>query len=461
MIELSRIKKIHFVGIGGAGMSGIAEVLHNMGFTISGSDIADGSSLRRLRQLGIVIGIGHHRNNIRDAGALVHSSAIAAGNPELVAARRSKLPVISRAEMLAELMRMKFSIAVAGTHGKTTTTSMIATILNRANLDPTFVIGGKLMIEDSGAKLGSSRYLVAEADESDGSFLQLFPVIAVITNIENDHLEHYGKMDKLVQAFTSFANKVPFYGTVVLGSDCPACRRMAAVINRKVITFGYRAKADVRAERIRSSAFASSFDLVFQQRRLGGIELTVGGKHNIANALAAVAAALEIGIDFDTIHRSLRSFELPERRFQVLFRNKANMVVDDYAHHPTEIMATLKMARQSPYRRIIAVFQPHRYTRLKILMDEFATSFRLADQVLIAPLYSANQQAIKNVDGARLARRIKRQTGQEARYLDSFPAIKEYLHDTVDDGDAVIFLSAGNLTQLAHDFAAAMSLRKT
>jgi UDP-N-acetylmuramate--alanine ligase len=461
MIESSRIKKIHFAGIGGSGMSGIAEVLHNMGFQISGSDIAENDTVRRLRSLGMRIAIGHAAANVGDAGALVFSSAITEDNVEVLEALKNKLPVIPRAEMLAELMRMKFSLAVAGTHGKTTTTSMLAAILTQARLDPTYVVGGRLKVEGSGAKLGSSRYLVAEADESDGSFLKLFPTIAVVTNIENDHLEFYGRMKNLVQAFRQFADKVPFYGAVILNIDDANVRRIMPQIRKKIVTYGFGAGADLQALKVRSSGFASSYELAVHGRHQGTVRLNVGGRHNVANSLAAIAAALEVGVDLESITASLARFALPERRFQVLYASPGLLVVDDYAHHPSEIKATLRMLRAARrHGRVVAVFQPHRFTRLHLLMRQFVTAFRRADLLVIAKLYTANQQEIAGANSRALADSIRDRGQKNVFYLESFEEISAFLDRELQPGDGLVFLSAGNLTRLAHEFAGRMEESK-
>ncbi len=460
MIESSRFKKIHFVGIGGSGMSGIAEVLHNMGFQISGSDIAENDTVRRLRTQGMRIAIGHAAGNVGTAEALVYSSAITEDNVEVLEALRTKLPVIPRAEMLAELMRMKFSLAVAGTHGKTTTTSMIAAILTQAGFDPTYVVGGRLKVEGSSAKLGSSRYLVAEADESDGSFLKLFPSIAVVTNIENDHLEFYGRMKNLVQAFRQFADKVPFYGAVILNNDCTMVRRIMPQIRKKIVTYGFGPEADLRAIKIKTSGFASGYELVLHGHSQGGVCLNVGGHHNVSNSLAAIGAALEVGVDLDTIKSSLAKFTLPERRFQVLHSSPGLLVIDDYAHHPSEIKATLRMLRSCCRKRVIVVFQPHRFTRLQILMKQFATAFRAADLLVIAKLYTANQNEIPGVSSQALAEIIKESGQQNVFYLETFDQIRDFLGRELREGDGLAFLSAGNLTRLAHEFVAGMEALK-
>lgn len=460
MIESSRIKKIHFAGIGGSGMSGIAEVLHNMGFQVSGSDIAENETVRRLRAMGMRIAIGHDAANVGDAGALVYSSAITEDNVEVTEALQRKLPVIPRAEMLAELMRMKFSLAVAGTHGKTTTTSMLAAILTHAGLDPTYVVGGRLKVEGSGAKLGSSRYLVAEADESNGSFLKLFPSIAVVTNIENDHLEFYGRMKNLVQAFRQFVDKVPFYGAVILNRDDANVRRIMPLIRKKVITYGFRAGADVRALKVRGSGFACGYELAVRGSGSTRVQLNVGGRHNVANSLAAIAVALEVGIDLETITASLAQFTLPERRFQVLHASPELLVVDDYAHHPSEIKATLRMLHAARRGRLVAVFQPHRFTRLHLLMKQFVTAFRQADLLVITELYTANQQEIAGVNSRALADSIRSQGQKNVWYLETFEQISAFLKQELRAGDGLVFLSAGNLTRLAHEFAAAVAAAK-
>jgi UDP-N-acetylmuramate--alanine ligase len=453
MIEFSRVKKIHFVGIGGSGMSGIAEVLHNMGFTVSGSDISESETVKRFKAMGITVHLGHNKENVRDVETLVYSSAVTQENQEVQEALKRKIPVIPRAEMLAELMRVKFSIAVAGTHGKTTTTSMIATILSRAGKDPTFVVGGRLKIGESGAKLGKSDYLVAEADESDGSFLKLFPSLAIITNIENDHLDFYDTMENLRAAFRDFGNKVPFYGSVIVNNDCPETRKIVAKFNKRVLTYSISGQGDIRAGNIESSVFGASFDLLVGKRDEGRVQLNVGGLHNVSNALAAISAAIEVGVAIDTIKEGLERFYLPERRFQVLFYNNDYLVVDDYAHHPTEVKATIDTLRSGDFKRIIAVFQPHRYTRLERLMEPFAHAFGGVDQLIVAPLYTANQSRIENVDSTILTAKIKNTGLKNVRHIDSFEGIEDYFDKELRKGDAVVFLSAGNLTRTAHEVA--------
>ncbi len=453
MIEYSGVKRIHFVGIGGSGMSGIAEVLHNMGFVVSGSDIAEGETVKRLKSKGMIVHLGHRAENVGEAETLVYSSAVNQDNVEVKEALRKKIPVIPRAEMLGELMRMKFSIAVAGTHGKTTTTSMVATILSHSGKDPTFVVGGKLKIEESGAKLGKSNYLIAEADESDGSFLRLFPTIAVITNIEDDHLDHYGDMAALMNSFREFGDKVPFYGSVILNYDCEYSRQILPLLNKKVLTYSVRENADIRGRNIDNSVFGVSFDVSVGGNDFGRVELNIGGIHNVYNALAAISTCVEIGIPVDQIKEGLKRFYLPARRFQVLYYSQDNVVIDDYAHHPTELKATLDTIKQGNFKRVFAIFQPHRFSRLQLLMDRFVTAFSGVDQLVIARIYSANQQEINDVNGEVLARKIQETGFKNVKYIDEFEDIIDFLKNSRKKGDAFVFLSAGNLTHYAHQFA--------
>ena len=453
MIEYSRVKKIHFVGIGGSGMSGIAEVLYNMGFEISGSDVAENDSVNHLRSLGIRVYLGHSRSNIKASETLVYSSAITWDNQEVQEALKKKIPVISRAEMLAELMRVKYSIAIAGTHGKTTTTSMISSILTVAGKDPTYVVGGRLKVQESGAKLGKSDYLIAEADESDGSFLKLFPTVAVVTNIEDDHLDHYQTVEKLRTAFEKFCQKVPFYGSVVLNNDCQYSREIIPRLNKRIITYGLKNHPFVKAEKIEHSVFTIDYDLILGGRNCGRILLNVGGIHNVMNSLAAISAAHEIGLDVSLIKEGLKRFFLPERRFQVLFYDKKRLVIDDYAHHPTEIKATIDTLRTGHFKRLFVIFQPHRFTRLRLLLDGFASAFDGADILVVTKLYAAGQKEIKNISGGRLAEEIKKRGIKKVFYLEEFDEIMEFLKKEIRDGDAVAFLSAGDLSSVAHRFA--------
>ncbi len=456
MIEYSRVRKLHFVGIGGAGMCGIAEVLHNMGFVISGSDISENDSVKRLKRMGIKVYLGHNKENVEGIETLVFSSAINRENVELKEAMALKVPVISRAEMLAELMRLKFSIAVAGTHGKTTTTSMIACVLAEAEKDPTYVVGGKLKTEETGAKLGKSDYLVAEADESDGSFLQLFPTLAVITNIEDDHLDFYEDMDHLRQAFRTFADKVPFYGAVTLNLDCKESAGILSQLNKRVLTYGFNSDCYVQAENISTAVFLSTFDLVVAGEKRGQFELNIGGMHNVSNTLAAITVLIEIGIEIDTIRSGMKKFYLPERRMQTLFYNHDFLVLDDYAHHPTEIAATIRTLQSGNFNRIIMVFQPHRFTRLELLMDKFADSFKGVDQLIISRLYAASQNEIRDINSLTLMKKIKAAGFQDVLYIEEFDDIQQHLFKEIRKGDVIAFCSAGDLSYMAHGFARKM-----
>ncbi len=461
MINYSRIKKIHFTGIGGAGMSGIAEVLFNMGFQVTGSDLSENLAVKRLKKMGVKVFLGHSAENICDAGTLVYSSAVSSSNVEVQEAVKRKMPVIPRAEMLAELMRMKYSISVAGTHGKTSTTSMIATILSYAHKDPTFVVGGKLKIEESGAKLGKSEYFVAEADESDGSFLKLFPTVAVITNIEDDHLDYYGSMDNLLEAFCSYGNLVPFYGAVIINNECSFLKKMACEFNKPVTSFGLDDSADIYAADIKLSVFKTSYTLWVRGEKKGQITLNTGGTHNVLNSLAAIAAAFEAGLTFEEVRDGLEHFYLPERRFQVLYYDDNNVVIDDYAHHPTEVKVTVDTLKSGEYSRIIGIFQPHRFSRLELLMDKFISSFDGIDLLIVSRIYAANQEEVDGVNGQVLVDRIKADGFRgEVIYIDDFDEITAYLSKELKPGDASVFLSAGNLTNYARSFASVLEGRR-
>ena len=435
-------------------MSGIAEVLHNMGFTVSGSDLAEGETVNRLRRLGIEVHLGHQAEHVAGAETLVFSTAVSKDNVEVQAALDRRIPVIPRAEMLAELMRMKLSVAVAGTHGKTSTTSMVATILTSAGMDPTYVVGGRLKVEESGAKLGKSEYLVAEADESDGSFLRLFPTIGVITNVEDDHLDHYGDMAHLEDAFVGFANKVPFYGAVVACDESPVLRKLFPRINKRLLRYGFSPDADIVAKDCHHALFGASFTPSVGGEDWPRVSLNVGGTHNILNALAAIGVAWELGVDPEAVVAGLSQFYPPERRMQVLHFDGGRLVVDDYAHHPTEVAAVLRTLREGGFRRLLAVFQPHRYTRLQNLMEPFARVLSEADVLWVAPVYPAGQTPIPGVDAAALAqvvRQIRPDMPVEAGLEGG--ALLDAVREVFREGDVLAFLSAGNLTHEAHRFA--------
>ncbi|HNQ85672.1 MAG TPA: UDP-N-acetylmuramate--L-alanine ligase [Deltaproteobacteria bacterium] len=440
------ITRIHFVGIGGIGMSGIAELLLNLGFTISGSDVADSDTVQRLRSLGAVIHIGHRPENIGDAQVVVYSSAVKLDNPECAAARARTLPVIPRAEMLAELMRMKFSIAIAGTHGKTTTTSMLATILAMAGKDPTAVIGGRLDMFGSNARLGEGELLVAEADESDRSFLKLTPIVAVVTNIEEEHMDCYRDIDDIRDTYVQFLNKVPFFGFDMVCLDDANIQYILPLLERKVITYGSHTQAIYRYTEPRFSGLQTSFTAHRKGSVLGEISLGVPGKHNCLNALAAMGTALELGIDFEVIRRGLDEFKGVQRRCHVRGEKRGITVMDDYGHHPTEIRMTLSAIKNGfPKRRVIAVFQPHRYTRTRDLFDDFVNSFYDAGRLYVTEIYPASEQPIEGVSGRRLFEEIKNHGYRDAFFVEDKDDIPGTLQKVLKKGDLVVFLGAGDV----------------
>ncbi|OQC29111.1 MAG: UDP-N-acetylmuramate--L-alanine ligase [Deltaproteobacteria bacterium ADurb.Bin072] len=434
------------MGIGGIGMSGIAELLLNLGFTISGSDVADSDTVQRLRSLGAVIHIGHRPENIGDAQVVVYSSAVKLDNPECAAARARTLPVIPRAEMLAELMRMKFSIAIAGTHGKTTTTSMLATILAMAGKDPTAVIGGRLDMFGSNARLGEGELLVAEADESDRSFLKLTPIVAVVTNIEEEHMDCYRDIDDIRDTYVQFLNKVPFFGFDMVCLDDANIQYILPLLERKVITYGSHTQAIYRYTEPRFSGLQTSFTAHRKGSVLGEISLGVPGKHNCLNALAAMGTALELGIDFEVIRRGLDEFKGVQRRCHVRGEKRGITVMDDYGHHPTEIRMTLSAIKNGfPKRRVIAVFQPHRYTRTRDLFDDFVNSFYDAGRLYVTEIYPASEQPIEGVSGRRLFEEIKNHGYRDAFFVEDKDDIPGTLQKVLKKGDLVVFLGAGDV----------------
>lgn len=398
-----KIRKIHFVGIGGIGMSGIAEVLLNLGYKVSGSDLRESEITTRLAKLGGEIVYGHKAENLRDADVVVTSTAVRKDNPEVVEANRRLIPVIPRAEMLAELMRMKYGIAVGGTHGKTTTTSMVATILSHAGIDPTAVIGGRLDSLGSNAKLGQGKFLVAEADESDGTILKLSPTIAVVTNVDADHLDFYRDLDQIKDTFVEFINKVPFFGLAVLCLDDANIQALIPLVKKRFVTYGLASQADFNATDISHKATRTSFTVHHRGQALGRISFKMPGRHNVLNALAAVAVAMELDIPFEKIAEGLHDFGGVQRRFMVRHDDGKVMVVDDYGHHPAEIKVTLAAARSGWDRRIVAVFQPHRYSRTKALFEEFLTAFYQADHLVVMDVYAAGEDVIEGVRAEDLA----------------------------------------------------------
>jgi len=443
------INKIHFVGIGGIGMSGIAEVLLNLGYKVSGSDLRGSDITERLTSLGAEIAIGHRAENLKDVDVVVISSAVHDDNPEVVEAKRLHVPVIPRAEMLAELMRMKFGIAIAGTHGKTTTTSMAASILGHAGIDPTIVIGGKLNAIGTNAQLGQGKFLLAEADESDGSFLVLSPTIAVVTNIDADHLDHYsGGIEEIKDTFVKFINKVPFYGMAVLCLDDPNIRAILPQVKKRYVTYGLSSQADIRATHVKHTAFTTSFTAHYKGYRLGEISFSMPGSHNVLNAMACVAVALELDVPFSTIQEGFALFGGVGRRFTVKGEVKGITVVDDYGHHPAEIKATLAAARLGwPERRIVAVFQPHRFTRTHELFDEFVTAFYDADVLIVTDVYAAGEKPIEGATAERLSSEILRHGQKDVTWIPNRELIPEHLTGIIKEGDMVITLGAGNIWQ--------------
>lgn len=444
-----RTRLIHFVGVGGIGMSGLAEVLLNLGYQVRGSDLRSSEITRRLKSLGGDIRLLHDAANVAGTDVVVISSAVSSDNPEVVAARERKIPVIRRAEMLAELMRFKFGIAVGGTHGKTTTTSIIATMLARADLDPTVVVGGKVNKLGSNAKLGQGPYLVAEADESDASFLQLTPTIAIITNIDPEHLDHYKNgIEEIRDAFVSFVNRIPFYGLAVLCIDHPGVQAILPRVERRFVTYGLSAQADYHARNLAFSGPVTSFDLVHRGRFVQAITLRMLGEHNVKNALAAVAVADELGIPFELAREGLEEFDGVDRRFTQRGVVSGIMVVDDYGHHPEEIRATLRGARQAyPDRRMVVVFQPHRFTRTRDLADDFATAFNEADLLWVCPIYAAGEAAIEGVTSASLAARIREHGHRSVHVVSGIDDLARDLLPVLAPGDLVITLGAGDITR--------------
>jgi len=398
-----KVEKVHFIGIGGSGMCGIAEVLLNLGYRVHGSDIQKSPVTERLEKLGASIAYGHGAENLGDVQVVVRSTAIKDDNPEIIEARKRSIPVIPRAEMLAELMRLKYGIAVGGTHGKTTTTSMIATMLGGTDLDPTVVIGGRLNSINSNARLGQGEILVAEADESDGSFLALSPIIAVITNIDREHLDHYrGGLREIEDNFVAFANKVPFYGLVVLCLDDPRVQEVMPRITRRISTYGFNPQADIRAVEVAISGMQSRFRVLAEGRELGEFTIDMPGRHYVLNCLAAIAVGFELGLEFAEIRRNLSGFAGVQRRLQVLGEYRGSLLIDDYGHHPTEITVTLEALRQAwPERRLLTVFQPHRYTRTQHLFNDFLVAFNEADLLAITDIYAAGESPIAEISRGR------------------------------------------------------------
>jgi len=447
-----RYQQIHFVGIGGSGMSGIAEILLNLGYRVTGSDQKRNDAVERLATLGAKVFIGHRAEHVEGAHVVVYSSAVSRDNVEVQAARQHQIPTIPRAEMLAELMRLKYGIAVAGTHGKTTTTSMVGAVLAEGRFDPTIVVGGRVSSLGSNARLGGGEFLVAEADESDGSFLKLAPTIAVVTTVDAEHLDHYGSLDAIRDAFVAFVNKVPFYGSAVLCLDQPNIQRLIPRIEKRIITYGLDSAADLVARRPHLQGMTSRFEVVQRGVVLGECRLNIPGRHNVLNALATIGVGLDLEIPFATIQRALEGFSGVQRRFQILGRARGVTVVDDYGHHPAEIRATLAAAKAGFDCRIVTVFQPHRYTRTLHLRQEFLTAFNQADALVVMDIYAAGEPAIPGVSAEDLAEGIRSHGHRDVTYLGSDRArIVRHIADTVRSGDLVITLGAGDVSQLGSE----------
>ena len=450
----SKFQHIHFVGIGGIGMSGIAEVLLNLGYRVSGSDVRRTAVTDRLEKLGGTIYEGHAASNIEGAHVLVTSTAVRSDNPEVTEAVRKQIPVIPRAEMLAELMRLKYGIAIAGSHGKTTTTSMTAYVLTQGGLDPTVVVGGRLNAWGSNAKLGKGDFILVEADESDKSFLKLSPTIAVVTNIDREHLDFYKDLDEIKSHFVQFVNKVPFYGAVIICLDDPNVQAIIPLITRRIISYGMTAQADISASQIEvmHDKFGSAFNIRYRGQDLGRVQLNVPGMHNVSNAMAAIAIGLDLELSFEVIASALEAFRGADRRFQIKGERADNiLVVDDYGHHPTEIRATLAAAKSSG-RRLITLFQPHRYTRTAALREEFARSFYDADVVLLTDIYAASEEPIEGVTAQALAEDIERFGHRNVHYIGAVEEGAKAIAAVVQPGDLVLTLGAGSIWKVSDEF---------
>jgi UDP-N-acetylmuramate--alanine ligase len=450
------IGTIHFVGIGGIGMSGIAEILHNLGYSVQGSDVAESANVKRLRDMGIHVHVGHEAANLGDAQVVVVSSAIQRDNPEIAAARAQLIPVVRRAEMLAELMRLKWSVAVAGTHGKTTTTSLVAAILEQAEMDPTVINGGILNAYGSNARLGAGDWMVVEADESDGTFTKLPATIAIVTNIDPEHLDFYGNFDVVRAAFTSFVQNIPFYGFAAVCLDHPEVQAMIPrVSDRKLITYGISPQADVRAVNISAATGAVSFDAIITSRvsatprTITGLSLPMLGLHNVQNALAALSVAQEMGVGDDVIVAALAGFKGVARRFTRTGEVDGITIIDDYGHHPVEIAAVLKGARAAATGRIIAVVQPHRYSRLQSLFEDFCTCFNDADTVIVAPVYAAGEKPLPGIDRDHLVEGLRTHGHRDVIALDDSAALAGIVRGLAKSGDLVVCLGAGSISAWA------------
>jgi UDP-N-acetylmuramate--alanine ligase len=459
-----RVRHVHFIGIGGIGMSGLAEILRTMDFDVSGSDMKASDVTRRLETLGVKVHVGHKAENVHGADVVVHSSAIAQNNPELARARALEIPAISRGEMLAELMRVKYCVTIAGSHGKTTTTSLVATVLRHAGLDPTVVVGGKVNALGSNARLGMGDLFVAEADESDGSFLRLNPTVAIITNIDAEHLDHYGTHENVKDAFVQFANQVPFYGLCVMCIDHPHVQAILPRVQRRHVTYGTSRQADYRAKDIRFEGVETYFTASRKNEPLGEYMVRMPGAHNVQNALAVLAAADELEVPLNVVRDAMAQFHGVQRRFTILGQPTLDkggkrgdvMIVDDYGHHPAEIEATLAAAQKSFDRRVVVAFQPHRYTRTQALFEEFTRAFNGADVLVVTDVYSAGEKPIEGATGEALASAIHAHGHHSVRFVKDKKNVKDALLEIVEPGDLVIALGAGDINASARDLLAAL-----
>lgn len=447
MLKATFDAKLHFIGIGGIGMSGIAEVLLSLGYKVSGSDISESANVARLREKGAEIFIGHSKENIKNATVVVYSSAVTDSNPEMMEAKANNLPIMRRAEMLAELMRLKYGLAIAGTHGKTTTTSFLATILQGSDYDPTYIIGGIVKNLDGHAKVGKGEFLVAEADESDGSFLLLSPIMSVVTNIDNDHMDHYGTEANLLDCFEEFINKVPFYGVCALNAHDERLMDIVKRIKKPFLTFAIgddlKTGADFEARNVKILETTSVFDLYFQGEKQVEITINLPGKHNILNALGAIALAHRMGVSFDLIAKSIKEFDSVGRRFQVLHKSEAIEVVDDYGHHPTEIAVTLKTLRETRKGKVIAIFEPHRFSRTRDCWNEFLHCFNSADELYLSPIYPASEKPIPGIESERLVQDINKLHPNFANYIDSLDRMDEIIK--ANPGATIATMGAGSI----------------
>ncbi|HUU50170.1 MAG TPA: UDP-N-acetylmuramate--L-alanine ligase [Nitrospinota bacterium] len=456
-----KTQHIHFVGIGGIGMSGIAELLLNLNYAVSGSDIKDSDIIERLRRLGASIFIGHNKSNIKNADVVVYSSAVNQDNIEIKSAKENLIPVIRRAEILAELMRIRYGIAVAGSHGKTTTTSLIATVLAKGGLDPTVVIGGKLNSLGSNAKLGQGDFLVAEADESDGSFTRLTPTIAIVTTIDKEHMDHYKSISKIKEGFLKFINKVPFYGLSILCLDQKYIQELIPKVEKRCVTYGVTSQADYIAKDITYSGLKTSFNIFNKGKELGEMVINMPGLHNVYNSLATVAVGLELDIKFEIIKKALKEFGGIQRRFEIKGETNGIIVVDDYGHHPTEIRAVLKASKEVwKEKRMIVVFQPHRYTRTQYLLNDFFTAFNDSDELIITDIYSAGEEPIENIDSRLIYEGVKKYGHKSVFHIRDQSEIVDFLMSIIQKGDLILTLGAGNISSVGDELLSKLGAKK-